>query len=139
MTDYYPGSKQKVRNYRRDPLPPLDDTEKLDLGTPRIYSVHGREVEFFTLGVLAFALNRKPVTIRKWEADGVLPKPRAVTPVSDPRGRRRLYTKGQILGLVKIAEEEGILLPSALGKWRDVTKTRFTERAVELFKTLEIE
>lgn len=138
MEEYYPGSKQKRRSYGT-PLPPISQEEQFDLGVPRIYSVQGKEVEFFTLGVLAAALNRKPVTIRKWEADGVLPKPRAMTPTSDPRGKRRLYTKGQILGLVQIAKEEGILLPSAMGKWRDVTKTRFRERAIELFRSLEIE
>lgn len=85
---------------------------------------HQGEVrDFYMIGALASALNRSVVTIRKWEHRGVLP-------TAPYRFRnRRLYSKAQIEGVVKIAEEEGIQ------QGRSFTSTQFTQRCFELFKT----
>jgi hypothetical protein len=86
--------------------------------------------EFFTVGQLAAALGRRSVTIRKWEREGIIPAPTFNAESSDPRGRRRLYGREQVEGIVRIAAEEGILdSPKAA-----ITKTRFTERVSELFR-----
>ncbi|MEV4454387.1 hypothetical protein [Microbispora sp. NPDC049633] len=106
---------------------------------PKIYMVAGKPTKFYGIGALARALNRQSDTIRKWETNGWIPKPTAVFNGKDPRdaisakhGRRRLYTREQILGLVKIAFEEGILEPHA----RPITETDFTARAKRLFADL---
>jgi hypothetical protein len=95
--EFYPGSKQR----RSQPQHPAFTTEDVagpfDGVKPRIYTVGGKDVEFFTLGQLATALGRSPVTLRKWERDGTLPKATFVAPnpKQDARAKRRLYTRAQ--------------------------------------------
>lgn len=69
----------------------------------------GQRVEFFTIGQVARAINRKSVTLRSWEADGTLPPSGYVKPSDDPRGRRRLYTRAQAEGIIRIVTELGLL------------------------------
>jgi hypothetical protein len=65
--------------------------------------VNGIEREFFTVGELAKAINRKPVTIRMWESNGWIPKARYRTappkketiPGKAVKGRR-LYSLEQV-------------------------------------------
>ncbi len=86
--------------------------------------------EFFTIGQLGLALNRKPGTIRKLEQEGNIPRPMWRTPaVVDNRMKRRLYTRHQVEGLIRIAEEEGILRD----KQKAISKTQFPARARKLF------
>ena len=66
---YYPGSKQLMG---RPGVPPMPSDEELFLGTPHLTV---GDDEYFTIGSLAFALNRSAVTIRNWEDDGIIPKP----------------------------------------------------------------
>lgn len=130
--EYYPASKEK-----RGPRPAEPPEEPLDLGTPWVLDVAGYDVEFFPIGVLAAALNRSAVTIRAWERDGVLPQSWAKSGKDkDPRGRRRLYTRKQIEGIVKIAREEGVLEPHPRV---NITATDFTRRVTILFKKLRDE
>lgn len=65
--------------------------------------INGVDREFFTVGELAKAINRKPVTIRMWEANGWIPKARYRT--APPKGEmipgkavkgRRLYSIEQV-------------------------------------------
>lgn len=124
---YYPGSTTPINTVRpeRDRVGDWDED-------PRFYKVSGVEIEFFTVGHLSKALGRKPVTIRKWEADGVIPKPTYQRNSEDPRGRRRLYTRAQVEGIVEIARQEGILKSHN----RPIKNTMFTERVIKLFKEL---
>src|SRR5262245_54767460 len=94
------------------------------VGKPRVYTVGGVDVDFFTTGQLAKALGRKPGTIRKWENDGTIPVTWYNSPSDDPRGRRRLYTRDMVEGIVYIAKEEGILVDS----WKSIRKTDFIGR-----------
>ena len=65
--------------------------------------VNGVQREFFTVGELAKALNRKPGTIRMWELNGWIPKAKYRTPPPKkeqipgkvPKGRR-LYSLEQV-------------------------------------------
>jgi len=87
------------------------ETEKWD-AKPFVFLVGGKEQEFFSIGQLGKALgNRSAVTLRKWEREGILPKSPYTKPSDDPRGRRRMYTRAMVEGLVKIAKEEGVWLP----------------------------
>jgi hypothetical protein len=134
LDEYYPGSKVKRRD-KHEPVP--DITEPLELGPPVVLLVRGKLHEFFLIGAFAAALGRRPVTIRTWEQNGTLPVARFFTPGidGDTRGKRRLYTREQIEGIVKIAHEEGVL--DILTK-KPIKHTKFTERAVDLYENLEV-
>lgn len=124
---YYPGS-----NKRRGSVAPTVEVESINDwdASPKVYVVQGVEVEFFTIGALAKALSRKPVTIRMWEANGIIPMARFRSP--GPAGKqRRLYSRAQVEGIVRIAKEEGIDKPN-----RQVATagTQFTERVIRLFE-----
>lgn len=76
---------------------------------------NGTSTEFFSIGDLAHALGRKPVTVRSWEDKGWLPSsgyrtrpPKAEqVPGKEVRGRR-LYTRRQIEVVIAAAEECGV-------------------------------
>lgn len=96
---------------------------------PRTFRVGGKEREFFTTQALAVALNRTSQTIRLWERRGVLPKTRYRTPNLNGIGGVRLYTRKQIEGIVRVAEEEGVLYNKV--PYRQMVK--FTQRITPLF------
>lgn len=130
---YYPGSTTKIS--KNSPVNTASFSSALDPSWdshPRVYKLGGKETDFFSLGDLAKALGRKPVTLRKWESQGVIPKSTYQRPSEDPRGRRRLYTRPQIEGIVRIAREEGILKSHN----KPIKNTNFTEKVVNLFKEL---
>lgn len=133
-TEYFPGSVRPIIRHinRVVPGPERKDPEEWD-AKPRVLKVGGVDMELFTIGHLGQALGgRKPVTIRKWERTGIIPKPTFHKPSDDPRGKRRFYSRAQIEGLVQIAAEEGVLDRYA----KPITHTNFTPRAIALFREL---
>lgn len=98
---------------------------------PYVLPVDGAPREFFTIGHLGAAINRAPGTIRYWESKRFFPKPSFTVNGADKYKRRRLYTRAQIEGVIRIAQEEGLLNHSR----RYLGQTRFTERCFELFAT----
>lgn len=130
--EYFPGSTRPIVRHQNRPE---EKTHKTHIDgdwddKPRIYVVNGEKREFFTVGHLAVALQRRPVTIRKWEKEGWVPKPTFRVPSADPRGARRLYTREQVEGMIRIAAEEGILLTHQ----KPIQTTNFTARVIALFK-----
>lgn len=127
----YPGSRHVRQGLRAKEAVPIPQEGDWD-ANPRILPVNGEDVEFFTIGALATALERSPVTIREWESKGIIPKARFQIPGKDGlRGKRRLYTRPQIEGIILIAREEKIL---GVKKVKDFTETDFTSRVVKLFE-----
>jgi hypothetical protein len=127
--DTYPGSKMKRETRKPDPEP--DDEIIWPKGRP--LTIQGREVECFTTGQLAYLLGgRKAVTIRGWEAEGILPKSGYFIPGKggDPRGRRRYYTRAQCEAVIDIARAEGVLYPSTR---TSVKRTGFTKKVLDTF------
>lgn len=113
-----------------------EDTEEIDFPKGKILTVAGREVECFTTGQLATILGgRSAITIRSWEAEGILPKSGYAKPGrdGDVRGRRRYYTRNQIIGIVDIAKAEGVFFP---GPRINIRQTRFTARVENYFREL---
>ena len=105
----YPGSRERRQTV---PLSRPLEAEPLDedvLGKGTIMILHGEQVEFFTIGQVARAIGRSAVTLRGWEAKGVIPQSGYWKPSDDPRGRRRLYTRAQAEGLVVLAIECDVL------------------------------
>lgn len=132
FSKFFPGSTTPldIENIKRE-----QEHESADWDlNPMIFTVRGKEMQFFPIGALARALgNRSPNTLRAWEKEGILPKSVFVKPSRDPRGRRRMYTRAMVEGLVKIAKEEGVWLPD---RGKKLSQTQFTRKAVELFKEM---
>lgn len=112
----YPGrSRPKLRQPANRPG---KDTGEVVWDTrPVYYAVGGERMEFFTIGHLARALSYSQQSIRAWENQGLLPK----SPYRSPKPRRptiegrvikgkRLWTRQQIEGILRIAQEEGVVL-----------------------------
>jgi hypothetical protein len=129
--DYYPGSKRKID--RTDSDGPKRDVDAWD-AKPRVYKINGVDTQFFTVGHLAIAMNRKPLTIRQWERKGIIPKStyQRAGRNGSQHGRRRLYTRPQIEGMIAIASEEGLLSNDR----REIASTNFKARVLALFRTL---
>jgi hypothetical protein len=127
--ELYPGTNRQIITSRPlDLSPALPAKDRWD-ALPRKYTVRGKTVEFFTIGALAKALNRKTVTLRLWEANGTIPVSLWRSPSEDYRGKQRLYSRAIIEAMVEIAREEGVLDP----KSRNIHNSRFRERVYELF------
>lgn len=129
--EFYPGSR-----HRREDGPvipePVQAVVETDWDTnPKWLTLDGVDVEFFTIGALATALNRQVVTIRKWEREGVLP---VATYRSAGARKNRLYTRAQIEGLRLIAAEEGLMDPTIK---KNLGDTDFSARARQLFRALQ--
>ncbi len=92
-------------------------------------SVNGQTLVLYPIRSLAWALGRSPYTIRRWEAQGVLPKATYRLNNSDPNLRRRRYSAVQIRGLVDIADQHGWL-----GRPRSPSTDRFTAAAVAVYE-----
>jgi hypothetical protein len=126
-SEYFPGSRQQV-------APPSGPLDLLGAAKGKMYPVGDTEIELFSISQLAAALHRQPVTIRKWERDGVIPNATYVKPGADgdPRGRRRLYSRAQVEAMVRIAHEEGLLTD----KHRQVTRTQFQAKVLNAFREI---
>ena len=127
----FPGSRHRIPD-----APPPPKRKSVEPGDwdehPLIKKVNGTEVEFFTIGQLAKALGRTAATVREWEANGVIPAARYRTPSKDPKKAKRLYTRAQVEGIVKIAWEEDLMK----GDRRAIPET-FSTKVLALFKSLE--
>ncbi|WP_167503150.1 MerR family transcriptional regulator [Streptomyces malaysiensis] len=96
---------------------------------PVYKKIQGSYREFFGISHLSTALGRAPKTIYKWEANGLFPGATWIYNSGSKNGRRRLYTRVQIEGAVRIAYEEGVLS----GTQRFISQTQFSQRCRELF------
>lgn len=131
-SEYFPGSTTPLnfRDLQTEQEKIADSWDE----KPLIFTVRGVPMEFFTIGQLGKALgNRSSNTLRAWEREGIIPRSPYVKPSETVNGRRRMYSRAMVEGLVKIAREEGILFPD---KGKRLSDTRFTVRAVELFNEL---
>jgi len=134
VTEYYPGSNTPV-GQRPEPPPPLD------WGPPTYHNVGGVRTEFYTVGQVAAALGRSPVTIRKWERNGWLPIAKFRAPATVRQKARRLYTRPQLEAIVRIAFEEGLMEVTVDGRGRphpktQVADTKFVERVAEALRRI---
>jgi hypothetical protein len=119
--------------------PPAEKTLEDWDAHPTMKVVGGKSIEFFTVGQLAMALGREAGTVRSWEQKGWLPLPVFRTKAPDWAGMpnrslkgRRLWTRAQVAGIVRIAREEGMLLPRP--QWRHPRRSQFTQRVVALYE-----
>ncbi|MGD6750314.1 hypothetical protein [Streptomyces sp. BH105] len=142
-TQFYPGSSRRISRrpaqLREEGTAYEQQHTALDLtrwdAKPQVKQFNGGYQEFFGVGDLAKALRRDAVTMRKWEASGVIPKATYVINGKTANGNRRLYTREQIEAIVRIAEEEGLLDGDPRGI--RITETRFTARVKTAFEDLK--
>jgi hypothetical protein len=93
----YPGSRPPIEHGKTKPPTPTAWDFR-----PQLWTVNGVETELFTIGSLAAATGLSPISLRRWESEGILPPPSVRTP--KPTGTqaqgskvgRRLYTRHQI-------------------------------------------
>ena len=81
---------------------PTDD-DQYNGAKPKPYRINGTDMQMFTVGQLALAVNRKAVTIRSWEKQGIIPRATYRTPAPSgpqlpgkPSKGRRLYSQVQV-------------------------------------------
>ena len=127
--DNYPGSTKKRRAVAGPQNPSPTGVWEGVAFLEFFYK--GKETQFYTVDVLADMLGRKSQTMRKWERLGYLPRTKYRKPGRGEHGKRRLYTRPVIEGVVRIAHEEGITT-----KNRNVSATNFPARVLALFQEL---
>jgi len=92
-------------------------------------NVNGSAMLLYPIRSLAWALGKSAYTIRRWEAQGVLPRASYRLRSSNPNLRRRRYSAAQIRGLVALADQHGWL-----GRSRSASTDRFTAAAVAVYE-----
>jgi hypothetical protein len=125
-------SMEQVSKWREPKTPPAVERRPWD----RNPVMRGRKdrpgtFEFFTIGALAEALNRNPVTIRSWEQKRWFPPAsyrEEAPPTANLAGRvakgRRLYSREQIEAAIAAAKVAKVYDPadSRTGNWSEFTR-----------------
>lgn len=125
---FYPGSKREIPDRTE---PPKKSRRPVEEGAWDEYPIIHNDVEYFTIGKLAKALGRAPDTLREWEEKGFIPRAKYRTASSNSKKARRLYTRAQVEGIVRLAEEEGLMK----GGRRPIPLS-FVHRVQDLFRSL---
>lgn len=130
--EYFPGSSQKIPAQRPTPAPGQSEPPAPAWeASASEYALDGVVYEVFFIGHLARALGRKSVTIRLWEEQGYIPDTARASTVRGRKGRR-LYSRAQIDGLIRIAKEEGVYGSAHAS----LSRTDFRQKAQDLFLDL---
>src|SRR5262245_27597853 len=115
----YPGRKRPVNRTGRKPAP-TDAVEWDD--KPVHYLINGERREFFTISHLAKALGYSVQSCRAWWARGLLARPpyrspRTRKPVAGGRSYKgkRLWTREQVEGIVRISRRHKVIFPNRKG------------------------
>ena len=114
LDDFYPGSKRK----RREVNPNAPVKKPVTMGAwdsdPQLKTLpNGRQVELFSAGAMAQALNRPLVTLRLWERKGYIPrapyrlKSMIVDGVKKPGWR--MYSRAIIETTIESFQSRGLL------------------------------
>ena len=109
LDEFYPGSRER-RDSPPAPAPVAADEDVLGDGI-WLEDRRGIKVEYFYVGQVARAINRTSVTLRSWEAKGIIPKSGYVSRHKDPRGKRRLYSRAQAEAIIRLAKIHGVIDP----------------------------
>jgi hypothetical protein len=107
---YYPGSKRK----RREPAPKVELDNSWEKNFYKKTLPNGRQLEVYSIGSLASALNRTIPTLRQWMQRGKLPdSPYRLPAKLDKNGNmgegRRLYSKAMVEVTIELFAKAGIL------------------------------
>lgn len=132
----YPGRRKPINRSKAEPDRPEWDDK------PLYYLVDGEKREFFIIGHLAKALGYSVQSIRAWEDKGLLPRspfrsPRTRKPVAGGRSDKgkRLWTREQVEGIVRIAKAHKVIFPDRKGNKKPPTPA-FARDVATFFATL---
>lgn len=136
----YPGRRKPVN--RDQPKDAADgDTPVWDTH-PAYYVVAGERREFFYIGAMAKAIGYSVQAIRLWEGQGLMPNtpyrsPRTKAPVAGGRSDKgkRLWTREQIEGILRLAKKHRVILPGRSGV-RNPPTPAFARDVAHLFNEL---
>lgn len=100
LDSFYPGSKKKRRADTESTKTQKTLVESSWDSRPYKKSIHGNEVEMFTIGALAKALGKSEISVRLWQRKGYIPDapyrlPSTTVGDSTIKGRR-LYTRAMV-------------------------------------------
>jgi hypothetical protein len=114
----YPGRRKPVN--RGTPVSE-PETAVWD-AKPVHYMVNGEKQEFFFISHLAKALDYSVQSIRAWEAQGLLartpfrsPRPKGKPQAAGSQRGKRLWTREQIEGIIRIARKHKVIFPDRKG------------------------
>jgi len=111
--EYVPGSKKKRKEENPDaPQKKAKDLNDWD-ASPTVKTMNGKEVEFFTIGAFAKALNKSVVNVRLWERKGYIPRSpyrlRSKVLNGDKVGGNRVYTRPLIESAMEEFQKRNLL------------------------------
>jgi hypothetical protein len=146
---FYPGSKRPIPD--RSAIPSSSPQEYPWNGSksrtpsdplawdarPKLFTVNGVETELFTIGQLAMAVAKSKYTLVGWLRNRVLPEAPYRTPDSAAHWGKgiRLWSRAQVEGIQRIAQEEGILGEQRRRRQtRSAAHQRFAERTSQLMQ-----
>lgn len=134
----YPGRRRPVNRSKKTVIPEIEEWD----AKPVYYMVGGERKEFFLISHLAKALGYSVQSIRAWEAQGLLARtpyrsPRTTAPVAAGRSNKgkRLWTREQVLGIIRIAKKHRVIFPNRKGVKHPPTPSFATEVG-EFFNSL---
>jgi len=137
LEEFYPGSKRK----RKEPVakPTLDTSWEKDFFLKTL--PNGRQIQAYTLGSLAKALNRTNPTLRQWMERGKLPQsPYRLPAKPDKNGKvvegRRLYSKAMVEITVDLFIKAGLFDINRID-WD--THRNLTGKIAEAWETIRAE
>jgi hypothetical protein len=135
----YPGRRKPVNRGPKEDAPA--DTPLWD-AHPISYVVAGEKQEFFYIGALATAIGYSVQAIRLWEGQGLMPNspyrsPRTAKPVAGGRSTKgkRLWTRAQIEGILRLAKKHNVILPDRAGHRNPPTRA-FADEVAQMFNEL---
>lgn len=112
----YPGRRKPKNRPGSKGQEPVSDSEVWD-HRPVYYLVKGEKIEFFVISHLSKALGYSAKSIRLWETKGLLPQspyraPKSKAPMAAGRSSkgRRLWTREQIEGILRLARRHNVIL-----------------------------
>ena len=134
----YPGRRKPVNRSKKEVIPELEEWD----AKPVYYMIGGERKEFFLISHLAKALGYSVQSIRAWEAQGLLARtpyrsPRTAAPVAAGKSSKgkRLWTREQVLGIIRIAKKHRVIFPNRKGVKHPPTP-RFAAEVGEYFNSL---
>ncbi|CAB4129597.1 hypothetical protein UFOVP115_57 [uncultured Caudovirales phage] len=134
---FYPGSKRK----RREPAPKVELDTSWEKDFYKKTLPNGRQLEVYTLGSLAQALNRPIATLRQWMDRKKFPdSPYRLPSKPDKNGKivegRRLYSRAMVDVTIELFAKAGLLGTDRID-W--TLHQRLTSKIAEAWETIRAE
>lgn len=92
---------------RKEPEPAVTGAAAWD--NAPVWKWHkGEQREFFYIGAICIALGKKPVTIRKWIREGIIPDASYRAAKRQGKAARRMWSRPQVEAIIRAYRECGM-------------------------------